>query len=137
MLCQMQSWEPSQLALKTSQKWEFCETCFLRFAVSWRLGCLSNGRGSYSEASRKSVPGKYSLLLPAGSPCHGRNMRCGCSVQATWSQRVCSLAQLYFMDCSRQAPLSMGFSWQKYCSELPFPPPGDLPDPGIEPTHHH
>ena len=26
----------------------------------------------------------------------------------------------------------MGFSRQEYWSELPFPPPGDLPDPGIE-----
>ena len=33
-----------------------------------------------------------------------------------------------------QAPLSMGFSRQKYWSGLPFPPPGDLPDPGIKPT---
>ena len=33
-----------------------------------------------------------------------------------------------------QAPLSMGFSKQEYWSELPFPSPGDLPDPGIEPT---
>ena len=33
-----------------------------------------------------------------------------------------------------QAPLSMGFSRQEYCSGLPCPPPGDLPDPGIEPT---
>ena len=27
----------------------------------------------------------------------------------------------------------MGFSRQKYWSEMPFPSPGDLPDPGIEP----
>ena len=33
-----------------------------------------------------------------------------------------------------QAPLSMGFSRQEYWSRLPFPPPGDLPNPGIEPT---
>ena len=33
-----------------------------------------------------------------------------------------------------QAPLSMGFSRQEYWSGLPFPPPGDLPDPGIEPV---
>ena len=26
----------------------------------------------------------------------------------------------------------MGFSRQEYCSGLPCPPPGDLPDPGIE-----
>ena len=28
----------------------------------------------------------------------------------------------------------MGFSRQEYCSELPFPPPGDLFDPGIKPV---
>ena len=32
-----------------------------------------------------------------------------------------------------QAPLSMRFSRQEYWSGLPFPSPGDLPDPGIEP----
>ena len=32
-----------------------------------------------------------------------------------------------------QAPLSMEFSRQEYWCGLPFPPPGDLPDPGIEP----
>ena len=32
-----------------------------------------------------------------------------------------------------QAPLSIGFSRQEYWSGLPCPPPGDLPDPGIEP----
>ena len=32
-----------------------------------------------------------------------------------------------------QAPLSMGFPRQKYWSGLPFPSPGDLPDPGIKP----
>ena len=32
-----------------------------------------------------------------------------------------------------QAPLSMGFSRQEYWNGLPFPSPGDLPDPGIEP----
>ena len=37
------------------------------------------------------------------------------------------------MDCSLQAPLSMEFSRQEYRSGLPFPSPGDLPDPGIEP----
>ena len=31
------------------------------------------------------------------------------------------------------APLSMGFSRQEYQSELPFLPPGDLPNPEIEP----
>ena len=34
---------------------------------------------------------------------------------------------------AHQAPLSMGFSRQEYWSGLPFPSPGDLLDPGIEP----
>ena len=38
---------------------------------------------------------------------------------------------------ARQAPLSMGFSRQEYWSGLPRPPPGDLPDPGIEPCLPH
>ena len=33
-----------------------------------------------------------------------------------------------------QAPLSMGFPRQEHWSGLPFPLPGDLPDPGIEPV---
>ena len=32
-----------------------------------------------------------------------------------------------------QVPPSMGFSRQEYCNGLPFLPPGDLPDPEIEP----
>ena len=33
-----------------------------------------------------------------------------------------------------QAPMSMAFSRKEYWSGLPFPSPGDHPDPGIEPT---
>ena len=42
-----------------------------------------------------------------------------------------TLATSWTVAC--QAPLSMGFSRQEYWSGLPFPSPGDLPDPGIEP----
>ena len=35
---------------------------------------------------------------------------------------------------ARQVPLSLGFSRQEYWSGLPSPPPGNLPDPGIDPT---
>ena len=43
---------------------------------------------------------------------------------------------IYFVTpwtAAYQAPPSMGFSRQEYWSGLPFPSPGDLPDPGIEP----
>ena len=37
------------------------------------------------------------------------------------------------MDCGPLGPLSMGIFKQEYWSGLPFLPPGNLPDPGIEP----
>ena len=50
---------------------------------------------------------------------------------------LCVHAQLRLTLCpwavAHQALLSMEFSRQKYRSGLPFPSPGDLPDPGIEP----
>ena len=45
---------------------------------------------------------------------------------------VCRCAHSRLNLCD--PPLSMGFSRQEYCSGFPFPPQGDLPDPGIEPT---
>ena len=58
-------------------------------------------------------------------------------IAQTWSEvlvtQSCS-SLCNTMDCSPpQVPLSMGFSRKKYWSGLPFPSPGDLPDPRIEP----
>ena len=49
--------------------------------------------------------------------------------------RALSCVQLFVNPWTvvRQAPLSMRFSRQEYLSGLPCSPPGDLPDPGIEP----
>ena len=38
------------------------------------------------------------------------------------------------MDVACQDPLTIGFSRQEYWSGLPLPPPGDIPNPGTEPT---
>ena len=46
------------------------------------------------------------------------------------------LSHIWFCNpwtAAHQAPLSMGFSSQGYWSALPFPSPGDLPNPGIKP----
>ena len=45
---------------------------------------------------------------------------------------VLFFATLWTVAC--QTPLSMGFSKQEYWSVLPYPPPRDLSNPGIEPT---
>ena len=57
---------------------------------------------------------------------------CVCALVLSSFSRVQLFATLWTV--AHQAPLSMGFSRKEYWSELPFPPPGDLPDPGIEPT---
>ena len=46
-----------------------------------------------------------------------------------------SHVRLFATPCTiaHQAPLSMTFPRQEYWIELPFPSPGDLPDPGIKP----
>ena len=49
-----------------------------------------------------------------------------------WSRSVMS-DSLRLWTVTHQTPLSKGFSRQEYWSGLPFPSPGDLPNPGIEP----
>ena len=50
---------------------------------------------------------------------------CACVLSHVW---LCDL-----MATARQALLSMGLSWEEYWSGWPLPPPGDLPNSGIEP----
>ena len=61
----------------------------------------------------------------------------GTDVQSYLHVRVLSHVLPFETPCTvaRQAPLSMGFSRQGYWSGLPFPTPGDLPDPGISLLH--
>ena len=66
---------------------------------------------------------------------------CPCLIPSTWSSVGCTcvlnLCHVQLLatpwTVARQAPLSMGFSRQESWSGLPFPSPGDLPDPGIKP----
>ena len=70
--------------------------------------------------------------------CYYCNQHLVCSLSLT-TFCSCSVAQscLTFcdsMDRSSQVPRSIGFSQQEYWGGLPFPPPGDLPNPGTGPT---
>ena len=71
-------------------------------------------------------------LLWTGTIVQTENQRPGKSIACVLSHfsRVQLSVTLWTVAC--QAPLSMGFSWQEYWSGLPCPPPGDLPNPGIE-----
>ena len=54
------------------------------------------------------------------------------NVLCAWSRRHVQLSAVPRTEV-RQAPLSLQLPRQEYWSGLPFPPPGDLPDPRIEP----
>ena len=62
---------------------------------------------------------------------------CVCVYLCLLKVKVKSLSRVWLFatpwTVAHQAPLSMGFSRQEYWSQLPFPSPGDLPDPGIKP----
>ena len=57
---------------------------------------------------------------------------CGCQRQCA----MCSLSRVWFFaipwSVAHQAPLSMRFSQQEYCSGVPCPPPRDRPNPGVK-----
>ena len=56
---------------------------------------------------------------------------CVCACVHAWLVMSDSL-WTHGLYVARQAPLSMEFFRQEYWNGLPFPTPGDLPDPGIE-----
>ena len=58
-------------------------------------------------------------------------MNDGCVTTGMLSQSCLTLVTPYTI--ARQVPLSTGFFRREYWSGLPFPPPGDLPNQGIEP----
>ena len=60
-----------------------------------------------------------------------RNVLSGCVLHPSVLSHVRVLATLWTV--AHQVLLSMGFSRQEYWSGLPFPSPGDLPNPGIGP----
>ena len=64
---------------------------------------------------------------------HQRNFCWALScVHACLVAQLCLTLQPHGLYVARQAPLSMTFPRQEYWSGLPFPSPGDLPDPGME-----
>ena len=91
---------------------------------------LNNDTSQYAcETKADSHSQQTDAWLPAGEDGGGQIGRVGLCV------RACTLghARLFATPwtVAHQAALSMGFPRQEYWSRLPFPPPGDPPDPGI------
>ena len=78
--------------------------------------------------SQEKKKKKNLLIAPPIKGFQGiKNKECNANVLSHFSRvQLCATS----MDCTRQAPLSMGFSRQEYRSWLPFPSPRDLPDRG-------
>ena len=62
---------------------------------------------------------------------HRHHLKIMLTLEVKSLSRVRLFANLW--TAAHQAPPSMGFSGQEYWSGLPFPSPGDLPDPGVKP----
>ena len=81
------------------------------------------------QHTKQTVPPHGCLIMPLLGCFSPHSCVEGCAVLSCSSRLFGTLWTL-----AHQAPLSVGFSRQEYCSGLPCPPPGDFPNPGIEPT---
>ena len=92
---------------------------------------------SFSPVGRHSVNASLFLLVKTCCVTLSRSFVVWglCYVMPRLKGQLLSHVQLFGTPWTgaRQAPLSMGFPRQEYWSGLPFPSPGDLPDPGMEP----
>ena len=109
------------------------------------MGC--SGASSQSLSKRESTVSSLHLLRGISRKIHllrwlvvlGKDFVFNPNMMTTFSASQCacmlSHAQLFetVWIVAHQTPLSMGFSRQESWSGLPYPPPGDLPDPRTEP----
>ena len=116
-------WESEVLnsnpATVTNYPWLWTSQLFLWFKVTVS-GFLTQWPVSFPVSWTTEVCYTYQ--------CHWKMLWCG-GMHAQLCPTLCDST-----DCSLLGSLSMGFPRQEYWSGLPFPPPGDLPDPGIEPA---
>ena len=101
------------------------------FMMLWpQLGELMAGRRNPVSVSSLMFPAQWVLTLWA--LIQGSSMWLGLPHgMAT----LCHFSRVQLF-ATRQAPLSMGFSRQEYWSGLPFPPPGNILNPGIKSVSH-
>ena len=130
---------------------------------SWMASCPPNG--TKNNVDKMTSRGKQNFLIcdihvmswkPPGFP-QEKKQQCDLEVDRSFlfiNNFTLSLDFLYYGMCvlscfihvqlfvtpwtvTCQAPLTMGFSRQEDWSGLPYPPPGDLPDPGSNPHLLH
>ena len=115
--------------LKVSGKARGCQRSLL---TRW----VSRGWRHPSKVPREGVWSWGAWVRPFCRACSHENwVLCGIDVCVCCAQSL-SRVRLFGTpwNVALQAPLSMGFSRQEYWGRLPFPPPEDLLNPGIEPA---
>ena len=128
--------------------WFCCSKALLR--VKWKCGTYSKLLRISRWAAgcvcvQLSFAAAAKLLQSCPTLCDPRDgSPPGSPVPRILQARTLEWGAIAFFSCvwffatpwtaAHQAHLSMGFSRQEFLSGLPFPPPADLPDPGIEPT---
>ena len=115
---------------------EFITYCFC--CMFWLFGHKACGISAHTNQGLSWHRFHWKVKSTTGPPekslkwvfCHSVGVWEGCAVLSRFS-----CVQLFVIKwtIALQAPLSIGFPRQQYCRGLPFPPPGDLPSPGIEP----
>ena len=146
---------------KSSDKSTMSEVCHRKTGVNWNS---SPRWGSVSPRLTTLLPSFHIILFGRKSLCVApayamgshipppwergiyMNYKCITHIKVYWNSpllfvHACMLnhfghVQLFatWWTIAQQAPLSMGSSRQEYWGGLPFPPPGDLPNPRIKPT---
>ena len=112
-------WKPDN---HKASYWAWESSPSLEFECSWPLALDTQGANLHNSVIliRESLSGNY-LHLPIFMLCSSHN-------PFWWI--ILSLVYI----TTHHAPLPMEFSRQEYWSEVPFPTPGDLPNPGIKPA---
>ena len=92
--------------------------------------------GWRKRAGREQARGSGELDLESESFCGSAHLTLGNFLifYGMLSHFICVRMFVTLQTVAYLAPLSMGFSRQEYYSGFPCPPPGDLPNPGIEPV---
>ena len=132
-----------------------CYICFLLAMRTFKIHFLSNFKWQHSIINTNynhhtvhhtpwlvcSIIGRLYLWLPSPILLNSQPLSLVTthlfSISRQERKKVKLLSCIWLFATSwtvaYQAALSMGFSRQEYWSGVPFPSPGDLPDPGIEP----
>ena len=104
-------------------------TCLRNFTkINRKFQFGKKGQTDSKHDTFKEIRDHFPLFIEKGLSCMPLPHKC---VHAQWLSCVQIFATPWTIVC--QVLQSMGFSRQEYWRGLPFPTPGDLPDPGMEP----